>query len=115
MMKLHASCYHVLHGVAMTSNEKKCRKLLFRFDKPVREWYFESVLDMANQPAKDKKFVSILLKRELVKKLEKLAAHRGKSRTDVIATLLEEGTRDVELTVEDYEAIIREIKEAGLR
>ena len=34
---------------------------------------------------------------------------------DVIATLLEEGTRDVELTVEDYEAIIREIKEAGLR
>ena len=71
--------------------------------------------DMENQPAKDKKFVSILLKRELVKKLEKLAAHRGKSRTDVIATLLEEGTRDAELTVEDYEAIIREIKEAGLR
>ena len=70
---------------------------------------------MANQPAKDKKFVSFLLKRELVKKLEKLAAHRGQSRTDIIAALLEEGTRDVELTVEDYEAIIREIKEAGLR
>lgn len=70
---------------------------------------------MANQPAKDKKFVSMLLKRELVKKLEKLAAHRGQTRTQVIATLLEEGTREVELSVEDYEEIIREIKEAGLR
>ena len=66
---------------------------------------------MANQPAKDKKFVSILLKRELVKKLEKLAAHRGQSRTDVIATLLEEGTRDVELTVEDYEARLTDVKQ----
>ena len=75
---------------------------------------FSQKHDMANQPAKDKKFVSILLKRELVKKLEKLAAHRGKSRTDIIATLLEEGTRDVELTVEDYEAIIRDMQEADL-
>lgn len=70
---------------------------------------------MANQPAKDKKFVSMLLKRELVKKLEKLAAHRGQTRTKVICTLLEEGTRHVELTVEDYEDIIKEIKKAGLR
>lgn len=29
------SFYHVLHGVAMPSNEKKCEKLPFRFDKPV--------------------------------------------------------------------------------
>lgn len=70
---------------------------------------------MANQPAKDKKFVSMLLKRELVKKLEKLAAHRGQTRTQVICTLLEEGTRHVELTVEDYEDIIKEIQKAGLR
>ena len=70
---------------------------------------------MANQPAKDKKYVSMLLKRELVKKLEKLANHRGQTRTQVIATLLEEGTRHVELTVVDYEDIIKEIQKAGLR
>lgn len=70
---------------------------------------------MANQPSKDKKFISVLMKRELVRKLEKLAAHRGLTRTQIIVTLLEEGTRHIELTVEDYEAIIREIKEAGVR
>lgn len=70
---------------------------------------------MANQPAKDKQFISLLLKRELVKKLEKLAAFRQQTRSALIASLLEDGTRDVELSVKDYEEIIREIEKASLR
>lgn len=67
---------------------------------------------MANQPAKDKKFISLLLKRELIAKLEKLAKHRGQTRSELIATLLEEASRSVELTPEDYERIAREIRKA---
>ena len=46
---------------------------------------------MPNQPARDKKWVSVLLKRETIKKLEKLAKFRGKTRTDVMVSLLDEG------------------------
>lgn len=66
---------------------------------------------MANQPARDKKWISVLLKRETVKKLQKLATSRGKTRSEVATALLEEGTRNVELTAKDYEDIAKEIRE----
>lgn len=64
---------------------------------------------MPNQPAKDKKWISALLNRDVIKRLEKLAKHRGKTRSEIIATLLDEGTRHVELTVEDMAEIIKEM------
>ena len=66
---------------------------------------------MPNQPARDKKWVSVLLKRETIKKMEKLAKFRGKTRTDVMVSLLDEGLSGVELTREDYEDIIKEMSE----
>ena len=65
---------------------------------------------MPNQSARDKKWVSALLKRETVRKLEKLAAFRGKKRSELIASLLEEGVSDIELTPEDYTKISEEMR-----
>ena len=30
--------YHARYSLAMLSNEKKCKKILFRFDKPAERW-----------------------------------------------------------------------------
>lgn len=66
--------------------------------------------DMPGQPAKDKKWVSSLLKRELIKKLDKLAAFRKTTRTAVISSLLDEGVSDIVLTAKDYEEISKEMQ-----
>lgn len=65
---------------------------------------------MPNQPAIDKKWVSVLLKRVTIKKLEKLAIHRGTTRSAVIASLLDEGVSNISLTPEDYEDIIKDMR-----
>lgn len=70
-----------------------------------------AINDMPNQPARDKKWVSILLKRETVKKLEKLAKFRCKTRSDIMSSLLDEGVSGVELTRKDYESILKEMQE----
>lgn len=44
-----------------------------------------------------------------MRKLEKLAKFRGKKRSELIASLLDEGVADVELTPEDYAKISEEM------
>lgn len=54
---------------------------------------------------------------ETLRKIEKMAKRFGVSRSELITTLLERETRNVELTSKDYEEIAAEIrrKEAGSR
>ena len=88
-------------------NEKKCEKGLTNL---LRRVYIECN-DMPNQPARDKKWVSVLLKRETIKKLEKLAKFRGKTRTDIMTALIDEGVSHIELTRADYESLIKDMSE----
>lgn len=68
-----------------------------------------------NERSPDKAHVSVYLSRGLLRKLEKLAASRGETLTDVLTWLVTKAVVDVELTPDDYRQIANETEAARLR
>ena len=66
---------------------------------------------MSNMPAVDKQKVSLQIPIRLVAKMDHMATAAGLSRNDIATSLLDRGTANVELTVEEVEAINAKIKE----
>lgn len=67
---------------------------------------------MPNQPAPDKVILAIRITRALKRRLEKLAALRKESVTDVVIAILNQQVQSVELTPDDYRKIADEIEKA---
>ena len=68
-----------------------------------------------NERSPDKAHVSVYLSRGLRRKLEKLAASRGETLTDVLTWLVTKAVVNVELTPDDYRQIADETEAARLR
>lgn len=66
---------------------------------------------MGNMPALEKKRYGLLLKVETVEKCDHVARASGFSRNEVIQTLLDRATVNVELTPEEVQAVADTIKE----
>ena len=66
---------------------------------------------MSNMPAVDKQKVSLQIPIRLVAKMDHMANAAGLSRNDIATSLLDRGTTNVQLTVEEVEAINAKIKE----
>lgn len=67
---------------------------------------------MGNMPAVDKVLRSVQLPRLLLAKLDHRAKETGFNRNQIINMILDEGTKDVELTNEEIDEVNRKIKEA---
>ena len=65
---------------------------------------------MGNMPDINKKLVGLRIRLELIKKLEIRAKRNRRTVTNELLSSLEEATRDIILTSEDYEWITREVK-----
>lgn len=64
---------------------------------------------MPNQPDKNKRILSIQIRRELYAQLSKLAKQYDLPLSVTCRKILEEAAEDVELTEEDYEKIRKDI------
>jgi hypothetical protein len=71
--------------------------------------------DMANQRAADKRILTLWLPRTLFARLEKLAAGRGETLTQLITNFITHATQNTELTPEDYRKIADETEKARKR
>lgn len=67
---------------------------------------------MPNKRASDKKRLNIWLNRELYRKLELYAQKNELTMTEIIVRYIVYVTADIELTTEDYENIIKEMRSA---
>lgn len=67
---------------------------------------------MANQPAKDKRVLSVQVKRVLYRKLQKYAASQSKPISDTCREILDKAVENIELEASDYEQIARDIANA---
>lgn len=67
---------------------------------------------MPNQPDPAKRFFAMRMSRELHRKLQILAGIRGETLNETVARILENETRNIALTKEDYEKINAEIQAA---
>lgn len=76
-----------------------------------RVWVWHTFV-MPDQGSPDKAFLSVRIPRALKKRLEKLAASRGESLTDLIISLSQKAVTNIELTAEDYRNIAAEVAEA---
>lgn len=65
---------------------------------------------MANEPALDKVMMTFQAEIELRTKLDKEAAARKMTRSELIIFVLQRETSDTELTPEDYEEIAKQIR-----
>ena len=67
---------------------------------------------MGNMPSPDKIVRSVQLPRTLLAKLDHKAKESGFNRNTIINMILDEGTKDVELTDAEIDEVQRQIKEA---
>lgn len=67
---------------------------------------------MPNQRARDKKRLNLWLNRELYRRVELYAELHNTTMTDVVIRHLKDVTADIELTADDYELILKEMRKA---
>lgn len=67
---------------------------------------------MPNQRARDKKRFNLWLNRELFRRVELYAQLKGITMTEVVIRHLKDVTADIELTADDYEIILKEMRRA---
>ena len=65
---------------------------------------------MSNRPAINKRQLAVRVSIDLLQKIKRLAALNGRSESVELTCILEEGTRNVTLTSNDYELIKREVQ-----
>ena len=70
---------------------------------------------MANQRAADKTILTVWLPRTLFARLQKAAAKRSETLTQLVTDLITHATEDVELTAEDYRRIADDTEKAAQR
>lgn len=67
---------------------------------------------MPAQPSLKKQMISVRLDRELYRKVNKLAKLHGLTMADVLVAMIEDATKNIELSAKDYEEIAKEIRKA---
>ena len=67
---------------------------------------------MANQPSPLKQIIGARINRELYRKVEKMAEKHQIKISELLVIILEQETRDIELSADDYYQIAEEIKRA---
>ena len=65
---------------------------------------------MGNMPDINKRQVGIRLRLELLKKIENMAKTFSRTVNNQLISILEDGTRDIPLTSQDYYEIAEEVK-----
>jgi len=74
------------------------------------EEYKEIFDSMGNMPDINKRQVGIRLRLELLKKIENMAKTFSRTVNNQLISILEDGTRDIPLTSQDYYEIAEEVK-----
>ena len=67
---------------------------------------------MSNQPKMDKRVLSVRIAMTYYRRLQKMAAEEGKGFNSFVCRLLRDATDGVDLTVQDYAIIQKEMEEA---
>jgi hypothetical protein len=97
----------VAHAARKRLTQKNVKKGFARCLTPM-----DPVVVMSNQPAPDKTLLAIRISRALKVRLERLAAQRKETVTDVVIAILGKSVQNVELTPDDYRKIADEIEAA---
>ncbi|MEG0724341.1 MAG: Arc family DNA-binding protein [Akkermansia sp.] len=70
---------------------------------------------MPNKPDPDKIMLSVRMPRTIYEQLRKLATKQGKSMSEIVIELVSSQVINIPLTVEDYEKIAKQVREATAR